>query len=177
MIETETLIKPPRTGLEAFEFLPEGTLCQLINDAIIMSPAPNLSHAEVQNEIFTLLYTHVKKHAFGKVFCAPLDVYLNTSNVYQPDIIFISTARLDIAKQRGVFGAPDLVIEILSSNKKSDLVTKKKVYEQSGVLEYWVVDPVTKWCEGFELSGGQYQSMGEAVGTIEMKLLPLTINF
>ena len=34
----QTLERPPRTGLEAFELLPEGTLCQLINDAIIISP-------------------------------------------------------------------------------------------------------------------------------------------
>jgi hypothetical protein len=37
----QTYIKPPRTGMEAFELMPEGTLCQLINDVLIMSPAPH----------------------------------------------------------------------------------------------------------------------------------------
>ena len=45
----ETYIKPPRTGMEAFELMPEGTLCQLINDILIMSPAPTPSHQDFQN--------------------------------------------------------------------------------------------------------------------------------
>ncbi len=48
----ETYIKPPRTGIEAFELMPEGTLCQLINDVLVMSPAPTTPHARAQNKIF-----------------------------------------------------------------------------------------------------------------------------
>ena len=49
----ETYIKPPRTGMEAFELMPEGTFCQLINDVIIMSPALTTSHALTQSKIFS----------------------------------------------------------------------------------------------------------------------------
>ena len=173
----ETMVRPPRTGLEAFELLPEGTLCQLINDAIIMSPAPNTPHAIVQKAICFALLQVTENENLGEVLFAPIDVYLNTKNVYQPDILFISTARIDIIKERGVFGAPDLVIEILSENRRYDLLTKKKVYEQSGVMEYWVVDPVTKWCEGFELIDGHYHSMGKGVGVLNVKCFCLEIKY
>ncbi len=47
----ETLIHPPRTILEVWESLPEGTLCQLINDTLVMSPSPITVHQAVLNKI------------------------------------------------------------------------------------------------------------------------------
>lgn len=171
------MVRPPRTGLEAFELLPEGTLCQLINNAIIMSPAPNTPHAIVQNAIFNKLYNYAEKKKTGTAFCAPVDVYLNTKNVYQPDIFFISKGRIDVIRNRGIFGAPDLIIEILSEDRKYDLVSKKKVYEQCGVNEYWVVDPITKWCEGFIIENGRFTSVGEATGYLTIRRFDLKITF
>ncbi len=176
-MNTETITRPPRTGKEAFEQMPQGTLCQLINDAIIMSPAPNTPHADIQNEIFNCLYSFVKRKKLGKTYCAPVDVYLDSKNIYQPDILFIAEARVDIIKTRGIFGAPDLVIEILSEDRIYDLVTKKKVYEQSGVKEYWVVDPVTKWCEGFYLDSGKFISFGEYNSQFTVRMFDLKISF
>ncbi len=173
----ETHIKPPRTGIEAFELMPEGTLCQLINDVLIMSPAPNTPHANAQNEIFNTLYNYVKKHQLGKVYSPVVDVYLNEKNVYQPDILFISNARKDIIKKRGIYGVPDLVIEILSEDRNYDLKKKKLVYEQSGVKEYWVVDPETKWCEGFILENDQFKSVGETTGNLTIRMFDLNITF
>ena len=173
----ETMILPPRTGLEAFELLPEGTLCQLINDAIIMSPAPNTPHALVQNEIFNSIYNFVKRRNFGTTFCAPVDVYLNNKNVYQPDIFFIAAENANIIKDRGIFGVPDLVIEVLSSERNYDLITKKAVYEKCGVKEYWVVDPISKWCEGFVLADGRFVSVGEKTGQVLIKMFDLLITF
>ena len=75
-------------------------------------------------------------------------------------------------------GAPDLVIKILSKgNEKYDLVEKKLVYEEAGVKEYWVVNPKTKWCEGFLLENGQYRSVGEGNGQLTIRLFDLLITF
>ena len=173
----QTMERPPRTGLEAFELLPEGTLCQLINDAIIMSPAPNTPHARLQSKLFSKIYNLVEKKKAGEVFFAPVDVYLNNKNVYQPDIFFIAKENANIIKDRGIFGVPDLVIEVLSADKKYDLVTKKAVYEKCGVKEYWVVDPITKWCEGFVLTDGSFVSVGEKTGQLLIKMFDLLITF
>jgi Uma2 family endonuclease len=174
----EALKRPPRTGMEAFKLMPEGTLCQLINDELIMSPAPLIKHARVQNLIFTILYNWTKSEIAGEVFCAPIDVYLNKKNAFQPDVLFISEERKSIIKENGVYGAPDLVIEILSKGtQKFDLVKKKEVYEQTGVKEYWVVDPETKRCKGFALETEKFKSLGEATGVIKLNLVNLTIHF
>ncbi len=142
-----------------------------------MSPAPNTPHAIVQTKLFTGIYNYLEKLRLGTVLFAPVDVYLDSKNIYQPDIFFIAEARVDIIKTRGIFGAPDLVIEILSEDRNYDLVTKKKVYEQSGVKEYWVVDPVTKWCEGFQLQNGIFVSVGESTEHLSIRMFGLKIRF
>src|SRR3954468_20334631 len=136
----ETYIRPPRTGIEAFELMPEGTWCQLINDVLVMSPSPTVPHARVQSKIFSILNNFVEAKDLGIVFFAPVDVYLNKGNVFQPDIFYVSAEKNHIIKVKGIEGTPDLVIEVLSKgNEKYDLTEKKTVYEQAGVKEYWVV--------------------------------------
>ncbi|MCW3107729.1 MAG: Uma2 family endonuclease [Segetibacter sp.] len=173
----ETYVKPPRTGMEAFELMPEGTLCQLINDVLVMSPAPTTPHARVQRKIFSVLNNYIEERQLGEVFFAPVDVYLNRKNAYQPAIFFVSGDRKNIIERKGISGAPDLVVEILSEDRNYDLNKKKVVYEQTGVTEYWVVDPDTKWCEGFILENGAYKSLGEGNGHLTLKMFDLPISF
>jgi Uma2 family endonuclease len=115
-----------------------------------MSPALTTSHQSVLLKIGTQLYDYVQKNNFGSVFIAPVDVYLNRKNAYQPDIIFIANANIHKLQESGFYGAPDLVIEILSPGTwRFDKEDKKDVYESSGVKEYWMVDPADKTKEGF----------------------------
>lgn len=174
----ETMVKPPRTGMEAFKLMPEGTYCQLINDVLIMSPAPTTQHARIHGKIYSILNNYIRQHKAGEVYFAPVDVYLNTKNAFQPDIFFISNEKKDIIKENGVYGSPDLVIEILSKgNRKTDLIKKKNVYQNAGVKEYWVVDPDTKWCEGFILENQTYKSLGEGNEQLTINMFDLIISF
>ncbi len=173
----KTMVRPPRTGIQAFKLMPEGTLCQLINDKLIMSPAPTTPHARAQNKIFITLYDFVEQMGKGEVFCAPVDVYINNKNVFQPDVFFIAQERLNIIKRRGIFGVPDLIIEILSDDRNYDLKKKKQVYEQGNVKEYWVVDPETKWCEGFVLENNQFKSVGETTANLTIRMFDLNVTF
>lgn len=174
----ETMVQPPRTGMEAFKLMPEGTFCQLINDVLVMSPAPLTSHARIQAQIFAAINSFVEGNEIGEVFFAPVDVYLNNKNAFQPDILFILKDRKDIIKEQGVYGAPDLVIEVLSKRtRKNDLGKKKDVYESTGVKEYWVVDPETKWCQGFILENHVYKSLGEGNGNLTIQMFNLSISF
>jgi len=174
----ETMVRPPRTGMEAFKLMPEGTYCQLINDVLIMSPAPTTQHARIQGKIYSMINNHVLQNQIGEVYFAPVDVYLDTKNAFQPDIFYISNERKDIIKENGIYGPPDLVIEILSEGtRKTDLIKKKNVYEATGVKEYWVADPDTKWCEGFILENELYKSLGEGNSRFNIKMFNLTISF
>jgi Uma2 family endonuclease len=66
----------------------------------------------------------------------------------QPDVLFISGARLDIVKEEAIEGPPDLVVEVLSpSTFYKDLRRKMTAYAQFGVQEYWIVDAETQTIE------------------------------
>jgi Uma2 family endonuclease len=168
---------PPRTILEVFESLPEGTLAQVINNKLVMSPAPTSEHQRVLKKIFLQLNAFVESHHLGEVLFAPVDVYLDTENVYQPDIVFISNEQMHIL-QDSIHGAPDLIVEILSpGSQRLDKKDKKTVYERNAVKEYWIVDPVSKKVLGYRLLNNAFTEMPSEDSVIESQLLGTTIYF
>jgi len=168
---------PPRTILEVFESLPEGTLCQIINNQLVMSPAPSLKHQQILKKIFLQINEIVEKNHLGEVLFAPVDIYLNEENVYQPDLVFISNERLNILQDK-IQGAPDFVVEVLSpGSKRFDKTEKKNVYESSGVKEYWIIEPESKQVTGYLLQNNAFIEIPSEEGVISSKLLGATIHF
>lgn len=164
--------------MEVFQSLPEGTLAQLINNQIIMSPAPSDAHQKTIDKIYRRLGDFVEKDQLGETRVAPYDVYLNRRNAYQPDIIFIANENLHKIKTNGLHGAPDLVIEILSpSSWHYDKGDKKDEYERNGVREYWIVDPTDKTTEGFWLANGEYEPLPSEEGKITFRMFDYTLDF
>jgi Uma2 family endonuclease len=169
---------PPKTIMEVYRMLPEGTRAELIKGILFMSPAPTLGH---QNIIFVLtgqFYNYINSENKGIVFVSPVDVYFDQKNAVQPDIVFISNQRKNILKEDGIYGAPDLVIEVLSpGTKKFDLDKKKKIYERHGVKEYWVVDPETKESLGYQLKNSKFILFKQEKGKLASALLKHTFKF
>ncbi len=174
-----TISRPPKTMLEVWESLPEGTLCQLINNNLVMSPSPIDIHQVVLNDINIEISLFVKKNKLGKIRIAPYDVHFSKRNILQPDIIFIKNENLNKIKEGStLFGAPDIVIEILSpSTAKYDLEDKKIIYEQYGVKEYFIVDPQSNEVYAFFLQNGEFAEAKMETGKIVSKLLNTTIQF
>lgn len=179
MENTSTIRKaPPRTILEVFESLPEGTLCELINNKIVMPPAPSYEHQGTSRIIFRQLDDFVVANDLGDVRYAPVDVYLGNENVFQPDLLFIAKERLSIVQGGKVRGAPDLVIEILSpGNHNYDRKEKRSVYERFGVKEYWIVNKDTKQVTGYGLRNDAFVELPSQPGVIASPLLNTTIRF
>lgn len=152
------LLKKKCYTYEDYAKLPEGARYQLIGGQLIMTPAPSTYHQEISKHLEYLLYEYVElKQKLGKVYDAPVDVYLEDEETYQPDIIFISNNRLGIIKKEKIEGAPDLIIEILSpSTAYYDLVHKKEIYAKYRVKEYWIVDPMGKWIELYKNVNGAF---------------------
>jgi len=87
-------------------------------------------------------------------------LYLVESNVFQPDIMFVSNHNSKIIKEKNVTGAPDLIIEILSpATGYYDLTEKKEIYAEFGVKEYWIVDPKKKWVEIYANESKKFKSI------------------
>lgn len=153
-----------RTYLD-YENLPEGAPYQLIDGELVMTPSPTFDHQKIVKKLAFQLSRHVEGHQLGEVVFAPMDVYLSETEVYQPDIIFISNERKHIIHDR-IKGAPDLIIEVLSpSNAYYDLVHKKNVYEATGVREYWIADPQERTVEVLENIGNEFRPHAKARGS------------
>jgi Uma2 family endonuclease len=137
-------------------------MLELIKGKIFrMSPAPRSRHQRIASNIHGELYPFFKKQPC-KIFEAPFDVRFPDKNgqirtVVQPDICIIcEPSKID---ELGCLGAPDFIVEILSpSTEKKDLREKYDLYEESGVKEYWVVNPDAKSVQIFLLnSNGKYE--------------------
>ncbi|MCS7308111.1 MAG: Uma2 family endonuclease [Aquificaceae bacterium] len=138
-----------RYTVEDYEKLPEGSPYQLIEGELVMSPASMPYHQMVSGNIYVML----RKNLGGKalVLYAPVDVYLSEDSVYQPDLVVLLSDSLKKLTHRGVEGAPDIAVEILSvSTAYYDLVGKKEAYERAGVKEYWIVDPLRRSFEVYQ---------------------------
>jgi Uma2 family endonuclease len=169
---------PPRTGMEVFMMLPEGTLAELINDTIYMSPAPDYLHQKIILKLASDIQSYVEVRKIGECIISPIDVFFDNMNALQPDILFIASENMGIIKKGKVKGSPDLIIEILSpGNRKHDTEKKKAVYEKFGVKEYFVIDPETKETITWYLSGKKYVKQLNAKGKIKSKLLKKTFSF
>ena len=170
---------PTRTLLEVYKSLPEGTLAELVNNQLVVEPAPDYYHQDIVTELIRTLSNYVVENSLGKVIVSPVDVHFDERNAFQPDIIFIAAGRLPLLIRKGrVYGAPDLVIEVLSpGTQKKDKQKKKPVYEKYGVKEYWLVHPHTKAATGYCLKDGVFIEMASRPGIISSLLLNTSIRF
>jgi Uma2 family endonuclease len=170
---------PPRTIMEVYKSLPEGTLAELIDNVIYMSPSPVYKHQSVLQTIFRRLSEEITDKQRGEVIIAPFDVYLDeASNAVQPDLVVILKGTSGLDQEGHFHGIPDLVVEILSpGNKDHDLIKKRDLYERFGVKEYWIVDPVTRIANGFQLKEKRYFDLAAQTGNIRSPLLSVTFSF
>jgi Uma2 family endonuclease len=128
-----------------------------------MSPAPSRMHQIVSKNLFFKLQTFLENQTC-QLFYAPFDVRLPVPSkkkditVVQPDICVVcDESKLD---ELGCNGSPDLIVEIISpNNSKHDTVTKYNLYEEAGVLEYWIVDPMNRMVLVYILENGKYRGL------------------
>ena len=148
----ETAAIPLHT-VENYKILPEtGPRYQLIEGDLYMAPAPNRYHQDISRNLEYILLDYLEEHPIGKLYHAPFDVYLDEYDVFQPDIIFVSNARLTILTDAGAEGAPDFVVEILSpKTARLDRANKRRVYARTGVQELWIIAPEPRTIEVYLL--------------------------
>lgn len=129
-----------------------------------MTAAPSRIHQKVAGKLYYHLYGFLAGNPC-EVYIAPVDVRLPKASikneeiytVVQPDICVICDKdKLDDA---GCIGAPDLIVEILSpGNNKKELLHKYEVYQESGVKEYWIIQPIEQTLLIYTLQNGRYVS-------------------
>jgi len=143
----------------------DGECYEIVQGVLVMSPSPEDIHQDVNGEIYAYLREQIKLKHLGRVFMAPFDVVLSPEDVFQPAVLVVLNEHLDRVQRKGVMGAPDLVVEVISPRSKLyDRVNKHMAYEQAGIPEYWLVDPHKQSIELFALEGGKYHSLSTFSG-------------
>jgi Uma2 family endonuclease len=118
---------------------------ELVYGVVREPPAPRYGHQSIVTGLAAQLVAHARAHGLGTVCVSPVDVVLDehAALVVQPDVLFVSRDRMAIVRDR-IWGAPDLVVEVLSpATKRRDRTTKLGWYRRYGVRECWLVDPAT----------------------------------
>jgi Uma2 family endonuclease len=125
-------------------FPDDGKRHELIDGEHYVTPSPNTRHQRISGRLYLLIGNWLAEHPVGELFYAPFDVVFSNFDVVEPDLLYMSNARAaEILTAKHVSGVPELVIEIGSpGTRKRDETLKRRLYERTGVTEYWVVDPV-----------------------------------
>ena len=132
---------------------------ELLRGKIFKMAAPSRKHQSINGNLYRIVANLLWKSTC-KVYAAPFDVRFNRFSkvknkdvitVVQPDLCVIcDPAKLD---DRGCVGAPDLIIEVLSpGNSRTEMKDKFELYQEAGVLEYWVVSPIERMIQVWKLN-------------------------
>ena len=156
----------------------DGKRYEIIDGELYVNAAPAPNHQQIVFNLVLELGLYRREHGGIKVLPSPIDVLLELHSVVEPDIIILKTDRLPLVGSKNVQGAPDLVIEVLSpSNRRMDEMTKRKLYERTGVDEYWIVDPELEAVKIHRRAAtGSYEKVAEITvetgGVLTTPLLP-----
>ncbi|ADI25394.1 MULTISPECIES: Uma2 family endonuclease [unclassified Geobacillus] len=146
---------------------PEEKRYEGIDGVLFMTPSPTPRHQRIVTALSAQFFDFLQ-HSSCEVFVAPIDVCLfatkdtplhDIKDWYIPDFIVVCDKQ-KIGDER-IYGAPDLIVEVLSpSTAKHDRITKFHNYEQAGVREYWIVDPVHETVEKYALQDQKFHQAG-----------------
>ena len=132
---------------------------------------------ELDDGVLYIMPSGTRDHQFlGLEFCRYILNYIDSfeqppAHIYQemttilswelqrapaPDVVIVRDGRRGVLEGRWVEGAPDIAIEILSTDRNRDLVRKRQIYAEAGILEYWPIDPRNDTVTQLELHDGEY---------------------
>jgi Uma2 family endonuclease len=145
-------------------FPDDGLRREIIDGELYVSPSPALPHQVVIGNLYFLIRSHLVSHPAGRIVLAPFDVVFSKFDVVEPDLLFVSHARDEVLTTKYVDGSPDLVVEVLSSSsRRTDEITKRRLYERFDVLEYWIIDSEVETVKVYRrvVSGVPFEHIGE----------------
>ena len=137
---TTTVSAGTRMTLDEFFDLPDSEQRRELHEGVLISVAPPIpDHQQLTKWLNRYLCEQLEDTGLAFVFL-PVDVVLSEDTNVEPDIVVIRRERADIIHRARIHGPPDIVLEALSSNRNRDLVEKRRLYEDAGVPEYWLLD-------------------------------------
>jgi Uma2 family endonuclease len=169
-----------RFTLDDFMLFPDdGKRHEIIDGEHYVTPSPNTRHQRLVQRLYLALAEHLRRYPHqGEAFVAPFDVVLSFHDVVEPDLLLVGGDQPDILTKSNIQGAPALVVEVLSEGtRQRDEQTKRRLFERTGVREYWLVDPELDLIKVFRRADdGRFPRVAELSaeehGTLASPLLP-----
>ena len=145
-----------------------------VDGKVVTMPPVELSHARIVHFLARLLGVFVEEHELGEVLGEPYQIrFTKIRRRRMPDLMFISTANSRHLQRMQFEGAPDLIVEVVSADSQTrDRREKFLEYQQMGVREYWIIDPLIKGVECYAFKRKAFVAMEPTDGRINSLVLP-----
>lgn len=141
------------------ESMPEDEFVELIDGRLYYMAAPTFNHQEIVSFLVMKIGDYISRSGGTcKVLPSPVAVYLNEDNYnyFLPDLLVVCDKNR--IRQDGYHGAPDLAAEVVSRSSRSlDYLRKLVKYEQAGVREYWIIDPLKRTIMVYHFAAGEME--------------------
>ena len=139
----------------------DGNRYEVIDGELYVTPAPSWQHQHGLSKLHVLLGRHVYPLGLGRIVQAPLGVVLDEETAVQPDLVYVSRECASIIAERGIEGATDLIVEVLSpSTQARDRGIKMQSYAAGGIPHYWILDTAHRRLEAYRLGPSGSESVG-----------------
>lgn len=169
---------------EFLEWAEEDMRAEWVDGAVILMSPVSLAHADLTVFLITLLNLYVTTHRLGKVVPQEFLMRLRSRpSGREPDLVFVSQEHINKFTRTYLDGPGDIVVEIVSEESvERDRVTKLAEYENAGVREYWLIDPLVPEAIFYRLNAeGQYDVVPVTPeGVFQSEVLPgfrLNVNW
>lgn len=162
VVTTPGDVTHPFTVSDLEEMPDDGRRYELIDGALLVSPAPGWAHQQATGALFVALYQVCPGSM--RVLLAPFGVRPDKYNEVQPDVL---VARYEDLTEKGLPRAPLLAVEVISpTSRLRDASLKKAVYARLGTPSYWLVDPHPDKpsLTVFEVADGDYTETAHVTG-------------
>jgi len=142
---------------------PSATKVELIDGEVVVSPSPSPRHQEVLRRLLREVEAWASARSRpSTVLFAPADIRFRDGRILQPDLAIWLDA-IALPEEGPIDVVPDVCAEVLSRDRLYDRVTKRAIYAQSGVREYWAVEragPVERWSgDGLDVADELYERL------------------
>ncbi|MBI2765468.1 MAG: Uma2 family endonuclease [Chloroflexi bacterium] len=132
-------------------------------------------HSSVSKFLVRLLSSFAEFHRAGEVYYEPFMMRLAPGKpARSPGVLYVSNEHADRLRDQYLDGPADLVVEVISpGTAATDRGTKYFEYEEAGIPEYWLIDPLRRVAEFYRLgTAAVYELVPTPQGTYESVMLP-----
>jgi Uma2 family endonuclease len=163
----------PYTFADFLELVQEDQKADLLDGVIYMASPESLEHNELVRWLATVLGQFVEEHKLGRATVNKVAYRLTPRTAPEPDLAFVSAERSAQLRSGYVEGPPDLAVEFVSPDSVDrDYELKRRLYEQAGVREYWIIDAEERRAVFLVRAGEGFVETSPASGVLRSQAVP-----